>query len=238
VNHRFDIGEVLKQTFSVYFANFSAFVAICTLVLIPSVLTQIWVTLQQIEDPFSVPWGGLLLMALNFLLVPLATAALTYGVFQYVRGRKATIAECLSQGLKRLFPVIGVSFLVGVITVFALLLLVVPGIIAAVVLSAAVPAAVIERPGVTGALSRSAELTKGDRWPVFGVLFLLFVLSFIVGFPVGMLQLVSLPLYLVGAVLIQIVFTGLRATSGTLIYYHLRKAKEAIDVEDIAAVFD
>ena len=34
----------------------------------------------------------------------------------------------------------------------------------------AVPAQVVEQPGVFGAIGRSADLTRGHRWPIFGLM--------------------------------------------------------------------
>ena len=119
-----------------------------------------------------------------------------------------------------------------------MMLLLVPGIIAVTILAAAVPAAVIERPGVARALGRSAELTRGSRWSVFGVIFSIYILSYLAGAAVGFLAPLSVNLYLAGSLLTNVVFTALQATAHTLVYFHLRRAKETFDVEEIAAVFD
>jgi len=238
MDHKFTSGVILSQTFSIFFSNFAAFGLICLLILSPSLVVQAWMGIQQFEDPARMPFLPLLVLMLLSLLTPIATGALSFGVFQQVRGRRAGVAECLSVGFRRLLPVLGVGILAGLITGLGTLLCVVPGIIAATILAAAVPAAVIERPGVTGALSRSADLTKGYRWTVFGVIFGLGVLQFVANMAVGGLGALSVYVLLIGTAVSTIIFTGLQATAPALIYYHLRKAKESIDVEEIAAVFD
>jgi hypothetical protein len=244
VEHRFTSGTILAEAFAVFFGNFVAFALICTLVLAPVLILQAYVILgptamaETGQPTMGEALLGVLLVILAVLLTPIATAALTYGVFQHVRGKRAGIADCLTVGLRRLLPVLGVSILTGLIIGIGTLLCVVPGIIAATVLAAAVPAAVIERPGVTGAMARSEKLTSGYRWTVFGVIFGIYLLQFIVNMGLNMLAIVSPPGFMLASAVSTIIFTGLFATAATLVYYHLRKAKEAIDVEEIAAVFD
>ena len=93
-------------------------------------------------------------------------------------------------------------------------------------------------PGVIGALQRSEALTKDYRWTVFGVVFGIGILSGIGMIVIGMVAGFSLAVFLVAIVLGTIIATALQATAPALVYYHLRKAKESIDVEEIAAVFD
>ena len=54
----------------------------------------------------------LLLILLLALLGLVATGAITYGVFQQLRGQRASLRDCLRVGLARLFPVLGVALLV------------------------------------------------------------------------------------------------------------------------------
>jgi hypothetical protein len=238
MDHKFNSGTILSQTFSVFFSNFAAFGLICLLILSPTLVVQAWMGIQQFNNPTEISFLPFVVLILLGLLTPIATGALSYGVFQQVRGKHASVSDCLTVGFKRLLPVLGVGILAGLIQGLGTLMCLVPGIIAATILAAAVPAAVIERPGVTGALSRSAELTKGYRWTVFGVIFGLAILQFIANMAIGVLATLSLYALLGGTAVSTIIFTGLQATAPTLIYYHLRKAKESIDVEEIAAVFD
>ena len=53
-----------------------------------------------------------------------------------------------------------------------------------------------------------------------------------------MLLLIAPVVYLIGISVSAILYTGLHATAAALVYYHLRRTKEFIDVEEIAAVFD
>lgn len=56
--------------------------------------------------------------------------------------------------------------------VLGFMLLLIPGLILMCLWSLVVPACVLERLGPLSSLSRSARLTKGYRWPVFGLILL------------------------------------------------------------------
>jgi hypothetical protein len=116
----------------------------------------------------------------------------------------------------------------------------------------AVPACVLERLGPWKCLQRSAQLTKGHRWKLFGMMMALSVpaatgraLAF--ALPVSVAMGGGLPLLPVGAAalvaLIHLTWNALYgAFSAALIavtYHHLRVAKDGVDPEEqIVAVFE
>ncbi|ANM29829.1 hypothetical protein ABI59_09930 [Acidobacteria bacterium Mor1] len=231
---------MIGQTFSVYFANFVPFNLICGVVLAPALILETMAILRENETIGGGDLYSAVASLLQIFLAPLVQASLTYGVFQHIRNKEVTIGDCLGNGLKRMFPVLGVVILVGLATTVGFILCIIPGILASVILACAVPAAVIERPGVFGALTRSQELTDGHRWTVFGVIFGVGIINIVLVFSLGLIAgLMSLVWGMIIATIFGVIVgTALQATAPTLIYYHLRKAKESIDVEEIAAVFD
>ena len=97
----------------------------------------------------------------------------------------------------------------------------------------AVPAAVEERPGPGNALKRSAFLTQGQRWPIFGTMLVL-------GFLNMGASVISALVPVVGAVLgplVNLVMCGIFSTTCAVVYYRLRSSKESIDVDQISSVF-
>ena len=220
-------------------------------------------------------------LVLQFLLFSLLTATITFGTFQALRGRDVRVGDCLNRGLSRFLPVIGVSIASGLAAGLALAIFLVPafmlspqgppagglslstkiwiasGVMVAIVviisLWVAVPATVVERKGVFASLRRSAELTRGCRWMVFGtllffaVLFIIFTFVFsfvVVNLIVGPTTQVSNSLEIAVALFTVLMFIGnalvisfVSVLTGVC-YYELRRAKEGADVEQIAAVFD
>jgi len=106
-----------------------------------------------------------------------------------------------------------------------------------------VPAAVVERPGVWGSITRSAELTKGNRWRVFALMVIFYAAFMAIGW---LLSLLGLPVFSPDGSLFAIVLlylwsgvtTAFFAVFGAVIYHDLRVAKEGATSAQIAAVFD
>jgi hypothetical protein len=137
------------------------------------------------------------------------------------------------------------------------MLLIVPGLILMVIWSVAVPAKVVEKIGVFDAFTRSRDLTRGRRWPIFG-LFVLYAIAawdperpvlaafapfaLAKGRPNGrddggfassisVIQLVADPLI---ATITTLVSTAGLAT----LYSELRGSREGVGPEALASVFD
>jgi hypothetical protein len=89
-------------------------------------------------------------------------------------------------------------------------------------------------------LQRSAELTKGHRWKIFGLWILLIIISAVVS-PLIELALSPLGSWIV-TFIVNLAWTAIwgayYAIAVVVSYHDLRVAKEGIDIEQIASVFD
>lgn len=243
--HEFKIGAVLGDTFRVFFRNILPFGAMAVIIygalaifesaLNPKAMTA---TAEPTMMPSS-PGLLILIAILSILFIYFLSAMITYGTYQDLRGSRAGFGACVGRGVTLVLPVVGASILVMVIVMLLSLLLVIPGLIAMFILSVVVPVVVVERPGAFAALGRSRELTKGHRWKIFGIFFVLLVISWVAMVAVILL---SMPLGLFASqvlmVLAQSLSAVLMAVAPAVAYYHLRRAKEGVDIEQIAAVFD
>ncbi len=236
----FDLGAILGETFQTYFANFLPFLLLTAIAYTPVIVYAILVPTAG-ATPQATLRNSLLLILLRVIAGPLATATVTYGVFQQMRGRDTSIADCLRVGLSNLFPVLGIAILQGIAVGVGMILCVVPGLITLAMLAVSVPVAIEERPGLIAALNRSSELTEGYRWHVFGVLFILGILAFGVGLVLGLFSISLSSLPILATVVREgagVVTSGLSATAAAVMYYRLRSVKESVDIENIASVFD
>ncbi len=210
--------------------------------------------------------GRLLEFGLPFVL----QATVTLGVFQYLRGGgRVQYGRSFGRGMARLLPVLGVALLVvflafalglvttlllvvvlsvvggglGALVLLLLALLAVMGVIACVFF-VAVQAVVVEDVGPTKAMARSAWLTRGARWKIFGIWFGIFLFSLIV-------QLVivrgadDVPSSFAAARTIVLVRVAVAAVSAAfsavfaaVVYHDLRTAKEGVDIEELIRVFE
>ncbi|MDJ0949859.1 MAG: hypothetical protein QNJ94_13155 [Alphaproteobacteria bacterium] len=273
-NGEFQVGSVLGTTFSVFFRNITTFGAVAVLLLLPVLLvtlaTQIGV--DPVDPGAEGGADNLVVWLLELFFWILLVAALTYGTFQDLRGRRPSIGDCLREGIARIFPVLGVAIGLWLLLVLSGVLAALPaflfgplGLVTVVVVIAIIvtiycvvmPVAVVERVGVFGSFSRSAELSKGYRWKIFGLLLavyaMLVVFLILTGFllvplstsmispdPVtGQASYSGLGLFMT---IIEYVLTALiyafNAVVITVTYRDLRFAKEGVDVDQIAAVFD
>jgi hypothetical protein len=244
----FRLGSVFRQSAQVLRENAGPFGLLCLGVNAPSVIYEFATQGLTGIDPSTGADSGLNLAESFFNL--LAQAAITYGTLQYLRGRGVSTGDFLSRGLTQAAIAIRVALLSGLCIGLGLLALLIPGLILYVVWWVAIPIAVIERPGTIASLRRSAALTKGYRWQVVGLIlgFLLIAVAVLVVVAViGAVASEMIAGYGPGPVerartlVLWFAIAAMVAVQATLVavtYYHLRVAKEGVDIDDIAAVFD
>jgi hypothetical protein len=236
----FEIGGILGEVFSIYFVNLLPFALLAALVLSPVYLVKYFMATKPHEHA-ATPWGcvsSLLFLVAALLAPKIATGAITFGVFQQMRGQATSVAECLRRGVSLLLPVLGLALVQALGIGFGLLVFIVPGIILAVRWAVAIPAAVTEGTGVSAALKRSAFLTDGLGADIFGVLFVLGALQFALSFLVKHATVGNPSLNLLLSGVKDLLVVGLSATGSAVMYYRLRGIKESIDVDQIASVFE
>ena len=239
----FRVGDVLLRGLSILAHNFVPFGLLALAFTAPPFIYALATapTLAPDAAPeLTVSTGDVAIFAANILLRYVLIAALVYGTIRELRASRASLRECVSRGLGLVFPVVGVAILVAVATGLAAMLLIVPGLIVAAMLWVAVPIAVVERPGVINSLTRSAELTKGYRWPVFGIIAIVvganFMLVLLAGAAVSAIGGETASLVL--SWILSAVFGAVIAVVSAVSYHDLRIAKEGVDVHQIARVFD
>ena len=185
---------------------------------------------------------GIVSMVINLAVLTFVIQTLTYGTVQALRGSKISIGDCLMQGLRNLPVGMGVGFLAYIGIVLGMILLIVPGFILFTMWSVALPAAIVERTGVPRALGRSRQLTSGRRWRVFGTILIPILISIVtswilIGLVFGLRGVTSTTFEIVSW-LISSVEQAFSVCVFATLYYYLRREKEGVDIEQIAAVFD
>ncbi len=241
----FRIGDVFERAFSIFSRNFVLFVALSAIATLPYVFifwTQPQLMTPTPGAPPQTPQVGPILIPIfvGAALQLLSYAVIMNGAFQDMRGRKPQIGESLRSGFGRILPILGIAICYEIGITVGLILLIVPGLIWAVAWSLAVPVCVLEKLGPIKSLGRSARLTKGHRWKLFGLGLLFFIGSAIVG---GILAVVGSAVGgLIGSVLVRYVWQAVYVAFGSIlaavIYHDLRVAKDGVDTDQIAAVFD
>jgi len=257
----FMVGTALSKAFETIFRNIVSFGIIALLLTAPIFLLDLasYQSSYEVQQPATDPdspnnpemaneytWSvqsGVVYSGYGAVLYclawGLATAAMSYGTYESLRGRPASLAQCLKKGLPLIIPAIVIVILWGLAVIAGFLLLVVPGVILATIWYVIIPVAVVERPGIVAAFSRSAELTRGNRWRVFGIMLVVGAITWVINLLAGFMSLfgnasaVSLASWIAAAATLVI-----GSVVVAVVYYYLRIAREGGSIEDIAAVFD
>jgi MFS family permease len=233
----FRVGNAMNQAIQVLSRNVVPFSIVTGVAALPSVLL-FGRDPGAIKTATEAAWyvAGFLIM---IMLGAVSQAVVLYGAFEDMRGRPVNLVASLKVGWRRFLPVIGTAIAVGLLGALGCVLLLVPGFILFTMWYVATPAVVVEPIGPWRAMSRSAELTKGNRWKVFGMMVLLIIIGAIGG---GMVAGVSAATGTTIGLLLNLVWSALfGAFSAILVvvtYHDLRVVKEGVDIDQIAAVFD
>ena len=265
----FRVGHVLSRSMAILARNIVPFGLLAVLFTAPSFIPSVMFDPQTgLTDPKTMQalqYGNeaaiqeivmlivisIGLAILGLILSTVVTATMVYGTFQDLRGTPASIGISLRRGVGAILPVIGVALLGTLLMMLGALALIIPAFMIAAALWVAIPTAVVERPGVIASLKRSAELTRGYRWKIFGIFVVIWLISAVA---IGMVQTpLAISLATAGpqgigsgmfivyhgiVLLVSAFFTALGAVSSAVAYHDLRAVKEGFDIDHFASVFD
>jgi hypothetical protein len=229
---------VIGRSFSVWFRNFVPFSLVTLAVHVPVFALSVLA---------SDRWPGwdFIFGILFFLSDLVVSGALTFGVLESLRGRRASVGALFRKGFGKMGSVFGTVFRIGMWLFLGGLLLVIPAIVLYCALYVAVPAAVVEDvPASSGeALARSRALTKGHRWGIFGVVLVMVAVSSVGTTAANVLFAASrgfapvwLQLVVVNA--LAALLNSLDAAARAVAYHDLRVAKEGLATADLVKVFE
>ena len=246
----FRVGEVFSRAWTVLSGNVTKFLPLTALLALPDLAGLI----PGISDgtairnaPPNVSSGTLLAIAgsaVAFVIIwtilnVVTEATVLYGSFQAMRNRPVDIGESFKKGLSRLLPIIGLSFCVAFTLAFGMIFFVVPAFIFLSMYFVALPACIVEELGPFQSMGRSSALTKGHRWKIFGIWLVLFVVSLVAGTIITTILAVGgVVLSVFGQMVWHTVIGAYQSIAVAVAYHDLRVAKEGVDIDHIAAVFD
>ena len=136
----------------------------------------------------------------------------------------ATVGELLGSVSPKLFSLLLLGIVTSILIAVGFVFLISPGVILALMWFVAVPVLVAEDKGVFASMSRSSELTKGNRWRLIWLVVIIYVLLFIIAFIVGLLGAITPILGVIGGVLIAIVIYPYLSIIIAVTYYELLEA--------------
>jgi len=236
----FRVGNVLSRAIGLLSRHIALFVLVTAAAQLPGLVLGFF-TMGAPMRPGSAAFGtaGMVGIFVALFLVPITQTVVYHAAFQDMLGRPIRLGDSLALALRRFFPILGALVCMGFLIMLGFVVLVVPGIIAATMVAVTVPACVVERLGPFRSIGRSAHLTKGHRWRILGIGLLVVVASLAVS---GVAAAFRFGLgaesgALIGFVL-QSVLGAFTSVVGVVMYHDLRVAREGLDTDRIAAVFD
>jgi len=237
--------ELIDATFQLLRRNAAAFFTLSAMFTIPNTIAQsifMRTALQQATNPVTAVapgLGGLLIYSLcAFALSALFQTAMMFAASETYLGKPVVVADDLKQAVPKMFTVfvayVLTSLLIGVGALGFLV-----GAFYVAVLLFAVPAAVIfEKADVGGAITRSADLSKGLKGHIF-LTFLLAAVIYMVGYLIvvffaSLLMTISPYVQLIVQALGLTLIVPIFPIVAVLVYYDARIRKEGFDIELMA----
>ena len=245
----FRVGDVFSRAWAVFAGNFILFVGIVFLIYLVIALTVgvlfglAYVTGQLTPSQFGAPLV-ISVVVTAFIAISanmVGQAAILFVAFQYLSGQPARMGEATRRAIGRLFPVLGLTLLLGLAVGLGLVLLVVPGIILIAMWAVVVPVCVVEGLGPTCKhVSQLGSLPRAIDGRYLGILLLISIANGVSNKLVWICPdaghgtiVATLGTLLAGAIV-----TAYGHCVFIMMYHDLRVAKEGIGTEQIAAAFD
>jgi ABC-type multidrug transport system fused ATPase/permease subunit len=179
MNKKLDIGGTLSQIFSTY-GNQAG-------VLLP-VAFGLFLIVAVVNGILA---GGVLVLVGFAVSIVAGTLyqGMVVGLVRDVQDgrRDSSVGDLIDAAWPVVLPLIGVGILAGIAIAIGFVLLVVPGLILLTIWAVVAPVIVIERKGVIDSFGRSRELVRGNGWQVFGVIFVVFLITAVVGVVLGVI---------------------------------------------------
>jgi hypothetical protein len=176
------VGEVLDGAFASIRMNPKAMLGLSFLVVLIGQAVILGINLG-VRDAST---GARVVAALASAVIALLQSSIVTGAIiivigEAVLGTRISPTEALGRLQGRIWRLVGLGLLVGLLSILGLALVIVGAIWIAVLLLFATPAFVLEKTTVRAALSRSRELVRGSWWRTFGVALLGYIVALVIG---------------------------------------------------------
>jgi hypothetical protein len=247
------LGEILSAAFNIYKANASQLILIVAVVVVPlSLISAVFSGVVFAPDKVRVTNTGgqvvfdytgrglgvaLLAGAIAALIAVLISAVLQAAILraaaQATIGDPVDVEASYRYGLKRLWSVILVSILVGLVVAVGFILLVIPGIIFLVFLSVSIPVLIVEGRRGTEAMGRSWNLVKGNFWHAFGVIVVAALIVGIISGIIGAIGGHNWAVRWIFTAIAQILTVPFASLVSVLLYLDLRARSESLSADTL-----
>jgi hypothetical protein len=243
-------GEILDGSFTLYRRHFSTLVLTALLPQIPVIVIYLVQAVVASPSTESIMLNGMLgLLTFPFAIAAygLSRGALVHEAACAFLDRPVSRAESFAVARKRFWAVLGTGLLAGIVTGFAYILFIVPGVLCAIMFFAQSQVAVLEDTAGPEAMTRSKELASGAWGRVMGIWSVLYLALYMPILAAGVASAMFLPkmmsgaspeaiqsgvyFFQAGAALVSAVVQPVILLGMTLLYYDRRVRTEALDLQ-------
>jgi hypothetical protein len=246
------VADILDGSFRVIRHNPGATLGVSAVLAVVQVAATAALQLSAYRSLDAVQLQLLSGLVISTAVGAVLTGMLTLVVSQDVLGVRITTRDVLAQTRGRVWALLGLAVVVAVLEVLGLVLLLVPGVWLWGLWAVAIPAFMVERTTIRGALARSRLLVSGLWWRVFGIrvlgALLASVLALVITVPFAILAAavgdspfsltdtgsgLSVAYVLIisaGSVLSTTFLAPVRAGIDALLYVDLRVRREGLDI--------
>ena len=242
----FTVFGTLATAVRVYARNFVSITILAVLVYAPLIACAVYglyeagTAATKAERRDAAELVIIVMCAGTYLLSKVLAGAVGFAVFNQLRGTKVSFGACVTNGIRRLIPVILTCLVLIVLIGIATAAYVLPGIVAICLTYVAVPSAVIEGGGPFKAFARSVKLVDKDMPRVFVLLFVFAGIQVALYWGLmAALGALGVPVVaLVVFMAMTILFGAFDAVLSSVAYANLRVDRDGIIAADLANVFD
>ncbi len=213
-----DVGKVLTDTGDILKKSFATVWIVALILFIPVAILGYFA---------SEGWLINVIYSIASLIASLYMAGTVVRVVQDVEadGRvDATVGDLLGSISAKLWPLLLLSIVTGILIIIGFFFFIIPGIILALMWLVAVPVLVAEDKGVFASMSRSSELTKGNRWRLILLFIVIYVLLAIIFVVIAIFAAITPILGVIIGILVAIVVYPYIAIIIAVTYYELLEA--------------
>ena len=178
------IGSIVEATFMFYKNEFTRFVPVLLMIMLPIIIVVSISTKSFFTDMSQGVFNITSLMAQFLgLLIYIFTYTITYEyIIAYINGDSLRASSILAQTMRRSPKYFILIFLLGIILVVATIFFILPGIYLAVLTSSLIFITRYENASFGKAFDRSQKLMKNYWWKTFALIFILYIAIWIVSF--------------------------------------------------------
>jgi hypothetical protein len=182
-SHKFGIGDLFSEGWHQYRKNFKTILLVILCVYIPINIIISIIPIDSLIKDLGTDWLSVfayIQTLLQFFFGIIATIGIAAIVEKSLQGMILSWKDSLHFGLSKWVTAIGTGFLSGLIIFGLTLLLIVPGIIWSIYYYFWIFVVALRDVGGKTALDYSKSLVKGQWWRVFGIVFVIGIIRYIV----------------------------------------------------------